>query len=68
MAPFTMASLPATLVARKQKKFDSAAFAAIEAHDMHVQVVPEEAKLSVNDVAVIANSPNRFAVRFIVLS
>ncbi|KAI4689187.1 uncharacterized protein J4E88_002536 [Alternaria novae-zelandiae] len=60
MAPFNMASLPTTLVARKQKKIVNAAFAAIEAHDAHAQTVPEQAKLSVNDVAVIANNPYRF--------
>ncbi|KAI4673409.1 uncharacterized protein J4E84_011088 [Alternaria hordeiaustralica] len=56
-----MAPLLATAVATyKQKRFDAAALEAMKAHDARIQIVPVEAKLNANDMAILANNPRQF--------
>ncbi|KAI4655038.1 uncharacterized protein J4E78_007218 [Alternaria triticimaculans] len=56
-----MAPLLATAVATyKQKRFDAAALEAMKAHDARIQIVPVEAKLNANDMAILTKNPRQF--------
>ena len=64
-----MAPLLATAVATyKQKRFDAAALEAMKAHDARIQIVPVEAKLNANDMAILAINPRQFDVSLPLLS
>jgi len=64
-----MAPLLATAVATyKQKRFDAAALEAMKAHDARIQIVPVEAKLNANDMAILTRNPRQFDVSLPLLS